>query len=196
MYTIFINDTPIHLTDSLEKLSEEFFFYKDDISIEEVLNTAKSNEFNQVVLYHDDLKLLWKVFKWYFKIEKAAGGLVQNNKNEILFIYRFDTWDLPKGKIEKGESKKEAAIREVEEECGITGLKITKKIQKTYHIFQRKNREVLKLTYWYSMNTNYSGSLKPQIEEGITDVVFKNKEEVKEAMKNTYGNIKLLFENM
>ncbi|MFT4643140.1 MAG: 8-oxo-dGTP pyrophosphatase MutT (NUDIX family) [Candidatus Azotimanducaceae bacterium] len=196
MYTIFINDTPIYLTDSPVNSSSESFFHKDEISIEKLLDIAKSNKFQQLYLYCTDLKLLWLEFKWFFKIEKAAGGLVKNNRNEILFIYRFDTWDLPKGKIEKEESKKEAAIREVEEECGITGLKIQKKLQKTYHLFQRKNREVLKITYWYSMSTTYSGSLKPQIEEGITDVVFKNKEEVKEALEKTYGNIKLLFENM
>jgi ADP-ribose pyrophosphatase YjhB (NUDIX family) len=196
MYTIFCNDIPIYLTDSIENVSEEYFFYKDDISIEEVLNIAKSNRFNEVILYHVDLKLLWKEFKWYFKIEKAAGGLVKNNRNETLFIYRFDTWDLPKGKIEKGESKKEAAIREVEEECGIKGLEIQNKLQKTYHIFQRKNIETLKVTYWYSMNTKFEGKLIPQLEEGITDVVFKSEDGVKEALKNTYGNIKLLFENM
>ncbi|MGK0307690.1 MAG: ADP-ribose pyrophosphatase YjhB (NUDIX family) [Urechidicola sp.] len=196
MYTIFCNDIPIYLTDSIENVSKDFFFYKDDISIEEVLNIAKSNRFNEVILYHVDLKLLWKEFKWFFKIEKAAGGLVQNENKEILFIYRFDKWDLPKGKIEKGESKKKAAKREVEEECGVNKLKIVEKLQNTYHIFQRKNRDILKVTYWYSMNTSYRGDLKPQIEEGITDVVYKGKEEVNEALKNTYGNIKLLFENM
>ena len=196
MYTIFCNDIPIYLTDSIENVSEDFFFYKDDISIEEVLNIAKSNRFNKVIVYHVDLKLLWKEFKWFFKIEKAAGGLVQNKNKEILFIYRFEKWDLPKGKIEKGESKKKAAKREVEEECGVNELKISEKLQNTYHIFQRENREILKVTYWYSMNTIYSGTLQPQIEEGITKVIYKNKEDVKKALENTYGNIKLLFENM
>ena len=196
MYTIFINDTPIYLTDSLVNSSSDSFFYNHKVSIENLLDIAKSNKFQQLYLYCSDLKLLWKEFNWFFKIEKAAGGLVKNNRNEILFIYRFDTWDLPKGKIEKGESKKEAAIREVEEECGITGLEIQKKLQKTYHLFKRNEREILKITYWYSMSTNYSGSLKPQVEEGITDVVFKNEEEVKDALENTYGNIKMLFENM
>jgi ADP-ribose pyrophosphatase YjhB (NUDIX family) len=196
MYTIFCNDIPIYLTDSIENGSEDFFFYKDDISIEEVLNIAKSNRFNKVIVYHVDLKLLWKEFKWFFKIEKAAGGLVQNKNKEILFIYRFEKWDLPKGKIEKGESKKKAAKREVEEECGVNELKISEKLQNTYHIFQRENREILKVTYWYSMNTIYSGTLQPQIEEGITKVIYKNKEDVKKALENTYGNIKLLFENM
>ncbi|PHR74200.1 MAG: NUDIX hydrolase [Lutibacter sp.] len=193
MYTIFYNEIPILLTNSLDNLSEDSFFYKDDITIESVLEIAKSKKFSVIYLYNADLKLLWKEFKWFFKIERAAGGLVKNKNEETLFIYRFEKWDLPKGKIEKGESKKEAAIREVEEECGVNKLKIDKKLQKTYHIFQRNGRETLKITYWYLMNTNYSGTLKPQLEEGITEVVFKNERETKEALKNTYGNIKLLF---
>lgn len=195
MYTIFYNEVPILLTDTLDKLSEDSFFYKDDITIESVLVIVKSKKFDVIYVYHEDIKLLWKEFKWFFKIEKAAGGLVKNQQKETLFIYRFEKWDLPKGKIEKGESKKEAAIREVEEECGITGLKIKSKLQKTYHIFQRKGREILKITYWYSMKTDYNGKLSPQIEEGITDAVFKSDTEVNEALKNTYRNIKLLFEN-
>lgn len=195
MYIIFCNNTPIYLTDNIEKVAEDCFFYKDDITIEELLDKVKSNKFSQVILYHNDLKLLWKEFKWFFKIEKAAGGLVKNKKGETLFIYRFDTWDLPKGKIEKGESKKKAAKREVKEECGVNKLKINKKLPTTYHIFQRNNREILKITYWYSMTTKFNGSLIPQTEEEITDVVFKNHKEVKLALENTYENIKLLFED-
>jgi len=136
MYTIFVDDVPIYLTDNLKNLSKDSFFYKDDVTIEIVLETAKSKKYSELFLFHVDLETLWKEFKWFFKIEKAAGGLVTNQNDETLFIFRFDKWDLPKGKIEKGEKKKEAAIREVEEECGISGLTIEKKLQKTYHIFQ------------------------------------------------------------
>ena len=193
MYTIFVDEIPIYLTDNLENLAKESFYYKDDITIESVLETAKSKKYSELFLFHVDLKTLWKEFKWFFKIEKAAGGLVTNQNDEILFIYRFDTWDLPKGKIEKGEGKKEAAIREVEEECGISGLTIENKLQKTYHIFQRNEREILKITHWYKMKTDFEGELTPQLEEGITEVVFKNKEQTKMALENSYENIRLLF---
>ena len=196
MYKIFYNEVPILLTDSLDNLSEDSFFYMDDITIESVLEIVMSKKFDVIYLYHADLKLLWKEFKWFFKIEKAAGGLVKNKNNDTLFIYRFEKWDLPKGKIEKGESKKEAAKREVEEECGVNQLKIEKKLQKTYHIFQRKGREILKITHWYLMSTEFVGELIPQIEEEITQVVFKNDSEVKEALDNTYENIKLLLEKL
>lgn len=193
MYTIFVDDIPIYLTDNLQNLTKDNFYYKDDITIESVLKTAKSKKFSELFLFHVDLETLWKEFKWFFKIEKAAGGLVTNQNDEVLFIYRFDTWDLPKGKIEKGEKKKEAAIREVEEECGVSGLKIEKKLQKTYHVFQRNDREVLKITHWYQMKTDFKGQLIPQLEEGITKAIFKNQEETKKALENSYENIRLLF---
>ncbi len=193
MYIIFIEDTPIYLTENLKFSSEKNFFYKDDTTIEALLDIAKSKLVEAVYLYHVDLKVLWKEFKWFFKIEKAAGGLVKNESDEILFIYRFNKWDLPKGKIENGEKKKVAAIREVEEECAITGLEITEKLPKTYHIFQRNGRETLKITYWYKMQTLFDGKLVPQLEEGITEVVFKDKQQTTDALKNSYGNILLLF---
>ncbi len=193
MYTIFVDDIPIYLTDKIKNLTKDSFYYKDDVTIESVLQIAKSKKFTELFLFHVDLETLWKEFKWFFKIEKAAGGLVKNKTGDVLFIYRFDTWDLPKGKIEKGEKKKEAAIREVEEECGISRLRIEKKLQKTYHIFQRKEREVLKITHWYAMKTDFKGDLTPQLEEGITEAVFKNQQETTSALENSYENVKLLF---
>lgn len=193
MYIIFVDDVPIYLTDRHKNSSNNNFFHKDDITIESVLKSAKSKKFTEIYLFHIDIKTLWNEFKWFFKIEKAAGGLIKNKNQETLFIYRFDKWDLPKGKIEKGESKKEAAVREVEEECGLSDVIIENKLQKTYHIFQRNGRETLKITHWYSMKTDYSGELIPQTEEGITDVVFKNDAATQKALENTYGNIKLLI---
>ncbi|GAB1307431.1 NUDIX domain-containing protein [Urechidicola sp. KH5] len=193
MYTIFDNEIPIYLINNLDFENQSHFYFKDEITIEKVLDLARSADANAIYVYHEDLKHLMREFKWYFKIEKAAGGLVKNEEGDLLFIFRNGKWDLPKGKIDKGEKKKEAAIREVEEECGISGLEITKKLQKTFHIFQRKGRETLKVTYWYDMQTSYKGELTPQLEEGITEVVFKDRDAFSEVESNTYGNIKLLL---
>lgn len=195
MYTIFDNDIPIYLTNNSSFLTADLAFLKDDITIEQVLAIARTQQPKGIFIIHDDVKELFNEFKWYFKVEKAAGGLVKNGNDEILFIYRFDKWDLPKGKIEKKEKKKVAAIREVEEECGIDGLHIVNKLQNTYHIFQRKGRETLKITYWYEMSTDFNGGLTPQLEEGITKVEFKNVEGLTEVLNNTYGNIRLLLTN-
>jgi 8-oxo-dGTP pyrophosphatase MutT (NUDIX family) len=112
---------------------------------------------------------------------------------EILFIYRNDKWDLPKGKIEKNESIEECAIREVWEETGVEDLKITKLITKTYHVFKRNGKLKLKETWWYEMHTSYTGELTPQPSEGIEKVKWKNFAKSQKALQGSYENIKLLF---
>ena len=165
----------------------------EDVFFEEFIQNIFNPKNEGICLICNDLNLNWKQFKLHFKIQKAAGGKVFNHLNEVLFIYRFDKWDLPKGKLEKGETIEQCAIREVEEECGITNLIIENKLETTYHIFERKDKLILKISHWFLMKTNYSGALKPQIEEGISEVVFKNEAETIEALKNSYENIKLLF---
>jgi len=123
----------------------------------------------------------------------AAGGLVVNPKKEILFIFRNGIWDLPKGWIEKGETIESTATREVEEECGVFNLKIIKPLATTYHIYYQEGMN-LKKTYWFLMSSDSNKELVPQIEEGITEVVFKNERDTEEALKNSYGNIKLVYD--
>ena len=120
---------------------------------------------------------------------EAAGGLVFNKEEQILMIFRNGKWDLPKGKLEIGESVEECAIREVEEECGILGLIIENKIKDTYHTYVLEGENILKKTYWYKMNTDFDGELMPQIEEGITKVSWVSKDEISENLTNSYGNI-------
>ena len=125
---------------------------------------------------------------------KAGGGLVYNKAGDVLFIFRNGKWDLPKGGIEKGEEIEDTAIREVEEETGVTNLKITHKLQKTYHVFKRGGKYKLKVTHWYEMRTDFNGTPKPQANEGIEKVAWLGPAEIKEALKNSYENIKLLFQ--
>ena len=119
----------------------------------------------------------------------AAGGLVKNEKGQYLFIYRNDKWDLPKGKIEKGEKVKKAAVREVEEECGIKVSKLEEKICKTYHVYINRGEVVLKKTHWFKMKSKAQGKLKPQTEEGITDVRWFEKDHVEPIIANTFPSI-------
>ena len=123
----------------------------------------------------------------------AAGGVVINDKNEILFIFRDEKWDLPKGKAEKNENITQTAMREVKEETGVKNLIIVKPAEKTYHIFKRAKKNYLKETYWFKMKTSYDKKLIPQISEGITRVEWISKEKIPSIMKNTYQNIKLLI---
>ena len=123
----------------------------------------------------------------------AAGGIVINNRKEILFIFRNKKWDLPKGKAEKNETISQTALREVKEETGISDLTIVKPKDKTYHIFKKGKKNYLKETYWFEMKSNYNKSFTPQINEGITRVEWISQEKISLIMKNTYQNIKLLI---
>ena len=132
----------------------------------------------------------WKDFSDNYKVIEAAGGLVFNQKNEILMIFRNGKWDLPKGKLEVGESIESCAIREVEEECGVPDLKIIKKLKDTFHTYEINGEKILKKIFWYKMNSNFDGELIPQTIEGITKVCWVKGDEISEKMKNSYGNIK------
>lgn len=124
----------------------------------------------------------------------AAGGLVVNPSNEILFIYRRKRWDLPKGKLDPGESIEECAIREVQEETGINKLKIVKPLLTTYHIYI-ENGIVFKKTYWYLMHSEHQ-KLNPQLEEGITKAVWVHRNNIQLQLQKTYDSILDLFEEM
>ncbi|APZ48002.1 NUDIX hydrolase [Polaribacter reichenbachii] len=192
MYKVFVNDTPIIITQS-SKIESIFPVYAfKEISFDEILDKLKDNSIKGITLYSTDLEKDWQAFTKNLKVVPAAGGLVLNDKKEILFIYRNNVWDLPKGWIEKDESIESAAIREVEEECAIFELSIIKKLITTYHIYHQ-NGFILKETHWYLMHSNYNAPLKPQLEEGITAVCFKSDAEINETLQNTYANIKLVY---
>jgi len=193
MYTIFINDNPIYLTDEFIEDDKINFFNYDEINLSETLNKLEKGELSSIYFYHTNLNYLWSDFKDNFKIIEAAGGIVFNEKDELLWIYRNDKWDLPKGKIEIGEEKEIAAIREVQEECGINELIIKEFISTTYHLYKHKDEIVLKFTYWYKMLSNSRQKLMPQIEEGITEVKWVSKSNSLKNLKNTYQNIKLVL---
>ena len=132
----------------------------------------------------------WDEFCADYIFIEASGGLVYNNNNQILMIFRNGKWDLPKGKLEVGENIQQCAIREVEEECGVSNLQIVSELSSTYHIYEMNGKAILKRTYWFKMNTDYDNKLAPQIKEGIIKVEWINKEDMCKKLENTYGNIK------
>lgn len=194
MYKVFVNDKPLFLTNEIVKETDFQFFLLESVDIEMVITSIFQNKIQKAYLYYPDEKEALRVLKSKISSQKAGGGLVYNEKNEILFIYRNGKWDLPKGGIEKGEDIGETAMREVQEETGVGNLIITEKLQKTYHVFNRNGKHKLKTTQWFKMKTSFNGVLVPQKKEGIEKAVWLNEVQVKEALKNSYENIKLLFE--
>lgn len=193
MYKVFVNDIPI-IVSTKKDIGEKYTtFPLKTVRLKKLIKKIIRGEYLYVNLYHpDETKLLKYLFK-KMKVITAAGGMVKNPQDEILFIYRNHRWDLPKGKTEKNEDIKSCAIREVEEETGVKGLEITKFITRTYHVFRRKGKLRLKETYWYEMFTDYDGELTPEQSEGIKKAKWKNLEKSQKALTKSYANIKLLF---
>lgn len=143
-----------------------------------------------VLLYGYDTEQMKLDFQQMFFYLEAAGGVVFNTHNQVLFIYRSGLWDLPKGKVEKGEGIEDCALREVEEETGVKGLCISKLTDTSYHIYFSKERWHLKKTYWFFMETSYADALKPQVEEEITEARWMNQKECQEALKGTFRSLR------
>ena len=193
MYKVFVKDVPIILSTE-KKIGKQYTAIPLKLArFKKLIKKINKGELLYVNLYHKNEEKIEKFLRKKLPFVEAAGGLVYNDKREILFIYRNDKWDLPKGHIESGEGAEAAAIREVEEETGVRNLKVTRFITKTYHVFKRNDKFKLKATYWYEMHTDFKGELKPQKNEGIKKAKWKNYEKSQKALQNSYENIKLLF---
>ena len=194
MYKVFVNDKPLFLTNEISKETDFQLFLLDSIDIEQVIVKMFQNKIKKAYLYHPDESVIMKTLKAKIPVNKAGGGLVYNKKGEVLFIFRNGKWDLPKGGTEKGELIEDTAMREVEEETGVNGLTVGKKLQKTYHVFKRNGKYKLKITHWFEMHSTFEGTPEGQLEEGIEKVAWFNPTQIKEALENSYENIKLLFD--
>ena len=193
MHKIFVNDKPIILTTKVEK--EEGFknYLLKTVDMGNVIRRLNRTKLKEVRFIGKKKKKLLKKFLEKLPNVIAGGGKVYNDNGDILFIYRNDKWDLPKGKAEGNETIERTAIREVAEETGVAGLEITKPLETTYHIFKRNGRYRIKITYWFEMKTSFKGKLYPQENEGITKVEWLNKAQTKKALENSYANIKGLI---
>ena len=192
MYKVFLNQNVIILTSEIQLGSNITVLPLKKTSIGNIISNVKKHK--KIYLYHHNSKKLISRFKKKIKVVKAGGGIVTNFKMETLFIFRRNKWDLPKGKMDQGESIEKTAIREVEEETGIQNLVISSFFMDTYHIFKKENKYFLKETSWFNMKSDYEGDLNPELSEGITKAVWKSKEKIKK-IKNTFPNIKLLLES-
>lgn len=146
-----------------------------------------------LILKGKDKKEIFRTLRDCFTGIEAAGGLVVNAKNEVLMIFRYDKWDLPKGKVERGEDVDDAAVREVEEECGISDLTVESKVCKTYHVYTLYGKRMLKKTHWYLMRYDGEQGLTPQTEEAITDARWVAPDDLAGYLGNTYQTILEVF---
>tara|TARA_B110000211_G_C14080769_1_gene554372 strand:- start:452 stop:1033 length:582 start_codon:yes stop_codon:yes gene_type:complete len=189
MYKVFIYDKPVLIANK-STFQGSFEQFSNNSSIEEIISALEDGNSTGAEVIVEDIQAYFKKFSKFFKFIIAAGGTVFNKKDELLVIYRLDKWDLPKGKLEKGEDIPTCAVREVEEECNVDGLTIIKELESTYHCYFHKKKWVLKRTYWFEMKTEYDGKLIPQTEEGISKVEWLAKSDWNIITENTYNSIK------
>lgn len=149
------------------------------------IKMVKSN----VLIVGRDLEKLRERFMSLFKLIVAGGGIVENEQREILMIYRKGKWDLPKGKIEKDEKKRDGAAREVEEETGVKVDLVKDKVIKTYHTYNLNHKRMLKETHWYHMLAKSDQELIPQLEEDVEKVLWVKREEIVEYLGKSYNSI-------
>ncbi|MEQ8927804.1 MAG: NUDIX domain-containing protein [Fulvivirga sp.] len=214
---LFINDIPVQILDALHKPDKRDFNTIINAEVEPItkakllhrvwVKNAKIDEIEKILDVLDTTSIgglisltltvehydVVKTFlKKKFKIIKAAGGLVRK-KDKILMIYRLKKWDLPKGKFEKDEKPKQAAQREVEEECNIQ-VNLRNKICTTWHTYTMKKKQILKKTTWFLMDIVRDKEMMPQIEEDIEEVRWMTPKEVFHALDDSYKSIRFVFD--
>ncbi len=197
MYKIYINKTVIQFAPQKDvaqyKVTPEHLvghYHGRRTGLLNYIDSAeKSERLKSITLLSEDLEGLINDFFSFFKLVEAAGGLVFNPQKELLAIFRIGMWDLPKGKIETGETPDVAAVREVQEETGIKNIRLGELLHTSYHTYRnRKGKRCLKPTFWYEMFTN-DVELTPQGEEDIEQAIWVSKEAFLGGNYPTYGSI-------
>lgn len=194
MYKVFVNEKKLLLSKQSGNL-EKTLGYENVTSLEIALDLLENTSVKELNVFGENIDEIWQEFQKLFRIIEAAGGIVSNPNGDILFIKRLGKWDLPKGKMEKGESREESAVREIEEETGLQNVELLSFINTTYHIYiERNGDKVLKCTHWFEMKFDGEDTSKPQTEEGITEVAWKNTLQIEEEVfPSTFKNIRLII---
>lgn len=207
MYKIYINQIPVFITakhgndllqvndETSDILITDHTAKKDLIHIIDTINA--SSHIRACYLLTRNPKSLLLKFKSFYKVIEAAGGVVLNSNNELLLIFRRGKWDLPKGKIDSGETKRKAAIREVKEETGVKKIRVIQSLKIyngkqacTYHSYIENEQACLKASYWFLMRTTDNTPLVPQTEEDIVQAIWVSRDRLQEYMENTYESVR------
>ena len=201
MYTIYFNNRIIRVCEITGTNSYNpnavVLHSANDKTLEELPGLFDSNEKMKMVYIPvpaDQMESTYRKLSAQFTPINAGGGLVQNQAGEYLLIFRNGVWDLPKGKQEEGEDIAVTALREVEEECGISNLEQGELICITHHTYHMNGLHMLKDTYWYEMKYTGNSTLKPQLEEDIQKCEWVPAGKLAEYLQDTYPSIRKVFE--
>jgi 8-oxo-dGTP pyrophosphatase MutT (NUDIX family) len=192
MYTIYYLDNILKISEKEKDIPEAEPFYASDKKewLSFVHRWIEDENRRDTVAYGYHAEKMFRHLKKGFHYVEAAGGVVRNSQNKLLFIKRWDRWDLPKGKVDKNEEIEACALREVEEETGVSGLQIKGKLPSSLHFYCYKDKWFLKKTFWFFMETQFSGELKPQREEDISAVTWLDAPSCHRAFSETYRSLR------
>jgi 8-oxo-dGTP pyrophosphatase MutT (NUDIX family) len=192
----------VYLCNEVDAFLNELMHHPDAVFIDELSNPAIKSllheivkeDFHAGIIWNEDLEKLKKSFFKHFTQVKAAGGVVENEKGDVLLIFRRGKWDLPKGKLDKGETIEQCALREVMEETGLANVELKQLITITYHTYDEFGKHILKDSHWFKMNVNGKQQLTPQTEEDISELKWVKKKELSNYLNNTFPSIKDVLE--
>ena len=194
---IYFNDKPLFLCDALNDEINAYAHHDDAILIDEfsppavnsMIHEMRQEKIHAGIFVHKDLAILKKAFWKKFILVQAAGGWVQDEKGQTLFMLRRGKWDLPKGKLDKGETLEQCAVREVGEETGLKKIGLGAPLVITYHTYNENGKHILKESHWYRMTASSGQPLAPQQEEQITELRWVPATGIAPLLKNTFPSI-------
>ena len=202
--TIYFGEKPVYLCDTLTKEIDDVRHHPDAVFIDELstaainslLHEIEKKEFHAGIIFNENFNRLKKEFFKHFIFVKTGGGLVKNKADEVLLIFRRGSWDLPKGKLDDGETLTQCALREVREETGLRKIKLGEEISTTYHTYIEFGKHILKESHWYMMLSKGDETFKPQVEEDITEIRWVKKEDLKNYLDHTFPTIASVLKNV
>ncbi len=189
MYKVHFENRFILISSEPDRLQKYGLFHKFNATSELyniISQFQEDSTIPSINIYGTDIRHIWKIFRIYFTEVRAAGGLVKHVCGKYLFIEKKGKLDLPKGHIEEGEEPEACALREVQEECGITGHHIIKQLEPSYHTYTWQGISYLKKTSWYLMEYSGTMELEPQVDEGITRIEWLSPDELCKIKGNAW----------
>jgi 8-oxo-dGTP pyrophosphatase MutT (NUDIX family) len=194
---MYFNDKPLFLCDEMTDEIRRYAHHDDAVLIDEYSHPAVNAMIHEMrresvhagIFIHSDLGTLKKAFWKKFLLVQAGGGLIQNGNEQYLFMLRRGKWDLPKGKLDPGETLEQCAVREVGEETGLKRVRLEGPLLVTYHTYDENGHHILKETHWYRMTALPDQVVVPQLEEQITELVWAGPGRIAGLLKNTFPSI-------
>lgn len=194
---IYFGDNPLFLCDAIDKTIEPFIHHDDAVFIDELdTHTVKTmihemqlTKVHAGIFLHPNLDELKNAFFKKFTVIQAAGGLVSNDQDQLLLIFRRGKWDLPKGKLDKGEKLEDCALREVSEETGLTRIQLIAPLTITYHTYHQGTKFILKESHWYTIKATGDEPLVPQTAEDIMEIKWIARHDLKEYISGAFPSV-------